>query len=75
MKPTPVLYLDLDGTVRHGKDELGHFVNEPSDVVIFPEALKLMRQAKPYLKPFHSCRREYTMSTSKYSKQAKLLLP
>ncbi len=46
MKAIPVLYLDLDGTVRHGKDELGHFVNEPSDVVIFPEALKLMRQAK-----------------------------
>lgn len=44
--PTPVLYLDLDGTVRHGKDELGHFVNKPSDVVIFPEALKLMRKAK-----------------------------
>lgn len=46
MKATPVLYLDLDGTVRHGKDELGHFVNEPSDVVIFPEALKMMQQAK-----------------------------
>ena len=46
MKAIPVLYLDLDGTVRHGKDELGHFVNEPSDVVIFPEALEKMRQAK-----------------------------
>lgn len=44
--PTPVLYLDLDGTVRHGFDELGRFVNEPSDVVIFPEALRLMRKAK-----------------------------
>lgn len=44
--PTPVLWLDLDGTVRHGKEELGHFVNRPEDVVIFPEALKLMRKAK-----------------------------
>lgn len=31
----PVLYLDMDGTVRHGKDELGRFVNGPDDVVIF----------------------------------------
>jgi D-glycero-D-manno-heptose 1,7-bisphosphate phosphatase len=31
----PVLYLDLDGTVRHGFDELGRFVNGPEDVVIF----------------------------------------
>jgi D-glycero-D-manno-heptose 1,7-bisphosphate phosphatase len=44
--PTPVLYLDLDGTVRHGFDTLGRFVNDPEDVVIFPEALKLMRKAK-----------------------------
>lgn len=44
--PTPVLFLDLDGTVRHGKDELGHFVNGPEDVVIFPEALRLIRRAK-----------------------------
>ncbi len=44
--PTPVLYLDLDGTVRHGLDELGRFVNGLEDVVIFPEALKLMRKAK-----------------------------
>lgn len=39
----PVLYLDLDGTVRHGLDELGHFVNGLDDVVIFPEALEKMR--------------------------------
>lgn len=44
--PTPVLYLDLDGTVRHGFDELGRFVNTPDDVIIFPEALVLMRKAK-----------------------------
>ncbi len=44
--PTPVLYLDIDGTVRHGMDELGHFVNCIADVKIFPDALKLMRKAK-----------------------------
>lgn len=36
-KRVPVLYVDLDGTVRHGKDELGHFVNDPEDVVIFDD--------------------------------------
>ena len=45
-RPTPVLYLDLDGTVRHGKDELGRFVNGPDDVVVFPEAVELMRRWK-----------------------------
>jgi D-glycero-D-manno-heptose 1,7-bisphosphate phosphatase len=45
-RPTPVLYLDLDGTVRHGYDELGRFVNGPKDVVIFPEALEMMRRWK-----------------------------
>lgn len=36
MKPTPVLYLDLDGTVRKGFDELGRFVNTAKDVELFP---------------------------------------
>jgi D-glycero-D-manno-heptose 1,7-bisphosphate phosphatase len=44
--PTPLLCLDLDGTVRHGPDELGHFVNTPEDVVVFPEAVELMRRWK-----------------------------
>ena len=39
----PVLYLDIDGTVRHGKDELGRWVNGPEDVVVFPEAVAQMR--------------------------------
>jgi D-glycero-D-manno-heptose 1,7-bisphosphate phosphatase len=34
-KCVPILYCDLDGTVRHGKDELGHFVNAPWQVQIF----------------------------------------
>jgi D-glycero-D-manno-heptose 1,7-bisphosphate phosphatase len=42
----PVLYLDIDGTVRHGFSELGRFVNGPDDVVIFPEALVMMRRWK-----------------------------
>lgn len=42
-RPVPVLYLDLDGTVRHG-DELGRFVNGPDDVVVFPEAVEMMRR-------------------------------
>lgn len=45
-KPTPLLGVDLDGTVRHGKDELGRFVNGPDDVVIFPEAVEMMRRWK-----------------------------
>jgi D-glycero-D-manno-heptose 1,7-bisphosphate phosphatase len=45
-RPLPVLYLDIDGTVRHGKDELGRFVNGPDDVVVFPEAIARMREWK-----------------------------
>lgn len=44
-KAVPVLYLDLDGTVREGKDDaLGRFVNGPEDVVVFPQAVELMRR-------------------------------
>ena len=43
----PVLYLDLDGTVRQGKDDaLNRFVNGPEDVVVFPEAVEMMRRWK-----------------------------
>jgi D-glycero-D-manno-heptose 1,7-bisphosphate phosphatase len=39
----PLLFLDIDGTVRHGANERdGKFVNGPEDVVIFPDALKRM---------------------------------
>lgn len=39
----PVLYLDIDGTVREGKDDaLGRFVNGPEDVRVFPEAVQRM---------------------------------
>lgn len=38
----PVLFLDMDSTVRHGYDELGRFVNGPEDVVVFPDAVEMM---------------------------------
>jgi D-glycero-D-manno-heptose 1,7-bisphosphate phosphatase len=46
-RAVPVMYLDLDGTVRQGKDDaLGRFVNGPEDVVVFPEAVEMMRRWK-----------------------------
>jgi D-glycero-D-manno-heptose 1,7-bisphosphate phosphatase len=46
-EPTvPVLYLDIDGTVRWGKDELGRFVNTAEDVKVFDEVPELLRQYK-----------------------------
>lgn len=42
----PVLYLDLDGTVRHGFDELGRFVNGPDDVVIFDGITEKLHEYK-----------------------------
>jgi len=46
-RATSVLYLDLDGTVRQGKDDdLGRFVNGPEDVRVFPEAVQMMRRWK-----------------------------
>lgn len=44
----PVLYLDLDGTVRKrkGKDELGYFVNAADDVEVFPEVPNLLFEYK-----------------------------
>jgi D-glycero-D-manno-heptose 1,7-bisphosphate phosphatase len=46
MGDVAVLYVDLDGTVRKGKTELGRFVNGPEDVEVFPEALVMMRRWK-----------------------------
>ncbi len=45
-KATPLLAVDLDGTVRHGKTELGRFVHGPDDVVVFPEAVEQIRRWK-----------------------------
>lgn len=43
----PLLCLDLDGTVREGKDDaLGKFVNGPEDVRVFPAAVEMMRRWK-----------------------------
>lgn len=43
-KAVPVLFLDLDGTVRKGLDELGRFVNGPEDVEIFEGVPKLLKR-------------------------------
>src|SRR5258706_4430859 len=40
----PVLFLDLDDTVRWGRDTLGRWVNTPDDVRIFPEGPDLLRR-------------------------------
>lgn len=48
MKPTAVLYIDIDGTVRWGKTELGRFVNTKDDVRVFdgvPEILRTYKDA------------------------------
>lgn len=41
-----VLYLDMDGTVRWGLDELGRFVNGPDDVRLFDEVPDLLARYK-----------------------------
>lgn len=46
MLRVPVLFLDLDGTVRWGKDELGHFGKGPEDVHVFDEVPDLLRRYK-----------------------------
>jgi D-glycero-D-manno-heptose 1,7-bisphosphate phosphatase len=38
----PVLYCDIDGTIRWGKDEMGKFVNTAEDVTVFPEVPDLL---------------------------------
>lgn len=46
-RSAPLLCLDLDGTVRQGKDDvLGRFVNGPEDVFVFPEAVEMMHRWK-----------------------------
>jgi D-glycero-D-manno-heptose 1,7-bisphosphate phosphatase len=42
----PILYCDLDGTIRWGKDELGRFVNGPDDVHVFDEVPDLLWRYK-----------------------------
>lgn len=46
MTRVPVLFLDLDGTVRHGYDELGRWVNGPEDVRVFDGVPELLRRYK-----------------------------
>lgn len=43
----PVLFLDIDGTVRESKDDpLGRFVNGPEDVRVFPGVPELLQAYK-----------------------------
>ena len=46
MKVTPILFLDLDDTVRLGPKHLGRFVDGPADVEIFPEVPELLKAYK-----------------------------
>jgi D-glycero-D-manno-heptose 1,7-bisphosphate phosphatase len=46
MKITPILFVDLDGTIRHGKDQLGRFVNSADDVVIFDGVVDILKSYK-----------------------------
>jgi D-glycero-D-manno-heptose 1,7-bisphosphate phosphatase len=47
MKPTPVLFLDIDGTVRFGPKEMGgKFVNSPADVEVFEGVAEKLQQYK-----------------------------
>lgn len=43
-KPVPLLFLDIDGTVRHGLDETGRWIETPDDVTVFPEAVTRMQE-------------------------------
>lgn len=45
-RATPVLYLDIDGTVRWGKGELGRFVNTADDVRVFDGVADLLWRYK-----------------------------
>lgn len=42
-KKSKILFLDLDGTVRKGYDELGKFVHKKEDVEVFPEMVEKIR--------------------------------
>lgn len=44
--PTHVLWIDLDGTVRHGFDELGYFVHKPEHVQIFDGVANILAAYK-----------------------------
>lgn len=45
-KTAPVLYLDIDGTIRKGKEELGRFVNTMDDVEVFEGVPRLLWEYK-----------------------------
>lgn len=46
IKKVPVLYCDIDGTIRKGKTELGRFVNTAEDVEVFEGVPELLWKYK-----------------------------
>lgn len=42
----PILWCDIDGTIRKGKDEIGKFVNTKDDVEVFEEVPALLKGYK-----------------------------
>ncbi len=46
LKATPILYVDIDSTVRHGYAELGRLVTTREDVVVYPAARAKLLAAK-----------------------------
>lgn len=47
-KMVPVLYCDIDGTIRKGYDELGRWVNKAEDVQIFDGVPELLMEYKQH---------------------------
>lgn len=45
MKPTPILFLDLDGTVRYSSDP-GGFIHDPVDVEIYNGVVDILKSYK-----------------------------
>lgn len=46
MIDVPILFIDIDGTIRYGYEELGRAVNGPADVVIFPDVVARLAKWK-----------------------------
>lgn len=45
-KAVHVLWVDLDGTIRHGKDELGFWADRPEHVVLFDGVVDILHAYK-----------------------------
>lgn len=45
-KPTPLLFMDCDGTLIKGATELGHFITGPHEVELFDGVFERLREYK-----------------------------